>query len=298
MKMRLSLLAGLLTLLMGSLMAVTGQPPAPPRGDPDAPPPPRQPAPGQVPRGAPERGQPAAPHGEDVDEFFRDHDRDGDGALTPEELPPSLRQRFKNVDTNRDGKISRRELQQGLMHMAPQSRPSDVIFAVVEMSDSDPRNGQEVQRMYDILRRLDRNQDGKIDQAELRSARQQIIKDRIDFLFNDLDANKDGRISKAEARGQLRQDFNRLDANGDGYLDRQEIQRASTAPPPQQPRGGEQPGRLPPRGGDPEAAPPPGAERVPTPPRGRVQPEDDVPPPPASPRRIPRRTPDLPPPPQ
>ena len=97
------------------------------------------------------------------------------------------------------------------------------------MSDCDDTCHGEVQRSYDILRRLDKNKNGKIDPDELKAARERIVKDRVDYLFKELDKNKDGKISRDEAEGMLRQDFDEIDRNKDGFIDREELTRAATA---------------------------------------------------------------------
>jgi Ca2+-binding EF-hand superfamily protein len=290
MRIPFSTLAALLGLLLGSEQGVFGQVSAPPGGLPPQPGAAR-PQPGQPGQAARGEAPPGAPGAADVDELLKDYDINQDGYLTRQELPPSLRQRFDQIDTDKDGKISRRELERGLMHLHPQHRPSDFIFALVELSTVDPHNQGEVQRIYDVLRKLDRNRDGKIDAEELKVGQQQIVQDRIKFLFDELDADKDGRISKTEARGQLRQDFNQLDANRDGFIDRDELRRAAAVRPPadSQPQPGAE--RVPPpadrgtaprTGAQPLPEPPPAPATVPgCPPLRRVPPSAPVPPPPA-----------------
>jgi len=185
----------------------------------------------------------------DIDRFFKDFDKNGDGFLQPEELPPELRPAFERIDTNRDGKISREELARGIGHLQPRRRASDMVYMLIETSDSDEDSRNEVQRAYEILLSLDKNRDGKIDAQELKAGRERILKSRIDSLFKQLDTNNDGRISREEAKGQIRQDFNEIDRNRDGFIDRDELMRAATArpPAPSAPREGERRPAPPPR---------------------------------------------------
>jgi uncharacterized protein (TIGR03000 family) len=176
--------------------------------------------PGAIPPGKPLRF--------DLDRFFKDYDKNKDGHLTRDELPPELRPAFDRLDTDKNGKISREELERGIVHLQPARRPSDLIHVLIEMSDCDDVCHGEVQRAYDILRKLDKNKDGKIDPDELKAAREQIIKDRVDYLFKELDKNKDGKISRDEAQGMLRQNFDEIDRNKDGFIDREELTRAAT----------------------------------------------------------------------
>jgi Ca2+-binding EF-hand superfamily protein len=174
-------------------------------------------------------------HGPDVDRFLKEHDRDGNGYLSREELPERLRHYFDKIDVNKDGKLSREELLRGWALLQPKRRPSDVVYVLVEMSDCDDTCAIELQHLYDVLRRLDRNKDGKIDPSELKAARQQIVKDRVNRLLERLDTNKDGKISRAEARAQILAHFDDLDTNKDGYIDRAELEKAASEKPTKRP---------------------------------------------------------------
>jgi peroxiredoxin len=52
-----------------------------------------------------------------------------------------------------------------------------------------------------------------------------------DELLNRMDKDNDGKISEAEAEGPLKNDFKRLDKNSDGFLTKDEL--AHAGPPPQ-----------------------------------------------------------------
>jgi len=164
----------------------------------------------------------------DVEGFLKDYDRNKDGHLTRDELPAELRPAFDRLDANKDGKVTREELERGMAYLHPPRRPSDFVYVLIEMSDCDEDCAGEVQRAYDVLRRLDKNNNGKIDPHELKAAREQIVKDRVDYLFKQLDTDKDGKISREEARGMVRQNFDEIDANKDGFLDRAEMLKAAT----------------------------------------------------------------------
>jgi Ca2+-binding EF-hand superfamily protein len=186
----------------------------------------------------------------DLDGFLRDRDKNGDGFLQRDELPPAYRAAFERLDTNKDGKISREELAQGVAHLRPRRRPSDLIYMLVEMSDFNEEGPREVQRAYDILRKLDQNKDGKIDADELKAGREHIANNRVDFLFKQLDANKDGRISREEAKGHIHANFAEIDVNGDGFIDRAELLKAAMENPTREPTGGERRTTPPPQPGE------------------------------------------------
>jgi Ca2+-binding EF-hand superfamily protein len=109
----------------------------------------------------------------------------------------------------------------------PGRRLSDAMKTLIEMTDSDEVYAQEVQRIYDMLRKLDTAKNGKIDPAALKAERDRILEERIDDLIKRLDANKDGKISKDEAKGLVKEHFDKLDLNKDGFLDRDELLKAA-----------------------------------------------------------------------
>ncbi|HWG47471.1 MAG TPA: EF-hand domain-containing protein [Gemmataceae bacterium] len=207
MRLKLLTVSGLTVLLLGGLLL------AQPKDKP------------ATPKDRPATPKPATPS--HVDEMFDDHDKNKDGFLTRDELPPGLRARFDRIDADKDGKLSRAEVDRGLLHLLPQRRSSDLIYAILEMSAHDAGCCGELQRAYDLLRRADKNKDGKLDADELKAAREQVVKDRIAFLIKELDADGDGRISKAEARGPVRANFTVIDTNKDGFINRDELLRAA-----------------------------------------------------------------------
>jgi Ca2+-binding EF-hand superfamily protein len=112
-----------------------------------------------------------------------------------------------------------------------QRRPSDLVYLLIEMSDCDEGCQGELQHIYDVLRTLDKNKDGKLDPNELAAMRHQLIEQRADHLIKRLDTNNDGKISRAEAKGQIKADFDRIDLNKDGFIDRGELVRAISEKP-------------------------------------------------------------------
>jgi len=164
----------------------------------------------------------------DVDEFMQDYDSNKDGFLSKDELPERWRHAFEKLDVDKDGKLSKAELEKGFHHLQARRRPSDFVFVLVEMSDCDECSADELQVVYDFLRKLDKNNNGKIEADELKAGRADLVKKRIDGIFTELDANKDGKISKDEARGYIRRHFKDLDANNDGFISRDELEKGAT----------------------------------------------------------------------
>jgi Ca2+-binding EF-hand superfamily protein len=105
----------------------------------------------------------------------------------------------------------------------PAQRLSDAVKTLIEMTDCEAGCVDEIQRIYDMLRKLDTGKNGKIDPAALKAERDRIVFERVNRVFDRLDVNKDGKISKDEARGLLKEHFNQVDRNGDGFISREEL---------------------------------------------------------------------------
>jgi Ca2+-binding EF-hand superfamily protein len=106
-------------------------------------------------------------------------------------------------------------------------RLSDAVKILIEMTDCEDGRVDEVQRIYDMLRKMDTAKNGKIDAAALKTERERILEERVDDLIKRLDTNKDGKISKDEAKGLLKEHFDKIDMNKDGFLDRDELLKAA-----------------------------------------------------------------------
>jgi len=176
----------------------------------------------------------------DVEEFIKEYDANKDGLLSKDELPERFRHTFDKLDINSDGKLSRDELQKGVVHMQSRRRPSDFVFILVEMSDCDECCAEELQIVYEYIRKLDTNHDGKVDADELKTGREQLISRRVDAIFKDLDKNKDGKISREEARGQVKRHFDELDSDNDGHVSRDELTHAAREKPGSLKKGGKE----------------------------------------------------------
>jgi Ca2+-binding EF-hand superfamily protein len=103
---------------------------------------------------------------------------------------PNPEERWKKLDRDNDGRISRSEWQRD-------------------------------ERVFD---RIDADKDGFLTKEELRSAAAEFHGRRRGGL-REMDADADGNISRSEWKGKG-ETFNRLDANKDGLLSRDELREA------------------------------------------------------------------------
>jgi Ca2+-binding EF-hand superfamily protein len=106
-------------------------------------------------------------------------------------------------------------------------RLSDAVKTLIEMTDSEKDCVLEVQRIYDMLRKLDTGKDGKIDPAALKAEREHLMGERVKKVFDRMDTNRDGRISKDEAKGLIKEHFGQIDRNGDGVITYEELLQAA-----------------------------------------------------------------------
>jgi Ca2+-binding EF-hand superfamily protein len=123
------------------------------------------------------------------DAFIKQFDKNKDGMITKDELPPYLHRAFERFDSNGDGKLDRPEV-------------------------------------VDLVEGL-RNFFGLQPKAQPKGQPKGPASEQVEALVNKLlalqDTNKDGKISRAEARGQLANNFDQFDTNKDGFLDRMEL---------------------------------------------------------------------------
>ena len=59
-------------------------------------------------------GNPGGPNPEMMARMFENRDQDKDGKLSGDEIPPQMRERLTNIDTNGDGAIDKSEMEQSM----------------------------------------------------------------------------------------------------------------------------------------------------------------------------------------
>lgn len=163
---------------------------------------------------------------------FEAMDKDRDGAISQKEWIGSARS-FQVHDWNGDGVLSGQEVVIGAQRNAnweqadhtPNRYERFVSWTQAGFNNLDHNRDRKIARNewhYDVetFRRVDRNRDGALDQAEF-LGQDDWDDDRGDN-FDDLDMNNNGRVERSEWHGGAAA-FTALDRNKDGVLSRFEV---------------------------------------------------------------------------
>lgn len=161
-----------------------------------------------------------------LEDFIKDHDQNGDGAIQRDELTPRLREDFASLDRNEDGKLDKDELARHGRRMMERDRQGHTVYIWIWRARQDRLTRQDLQDAYSLLRQVDGDNDGKISDDELQSGREKARKHWIDAQLKHLDEDGDAQLSKKEVRGYLRRGFERIDKNSDGKITREELTEA------------------------------------------------------------------------
>ena len=114
-----------------------------------------------------------------------ENDRNGDGQLSPDEVPPQLGRMLADADTNNDRVVDRTELEQAVLNMQNRSR--------------DGGRGSQGDSAEEIYRRLmagDANGDGLLSPKE--------VPPRMMRMLRGADLNDDGFLNNNEVRQAVR----------------------------------------------------------------------------------------------
>jgi Ca2+-binding EF-hand superfamily protein len=128
-------------------------------------------------------------------------DTNGDGQWDRDEFS-RLVKLFDKLDSDHDGRVNSREL------FGDRSTPNNGDRPASRQSRS--RNSRES------------------DAPRPNTPTRQRSTASTPFLIRRLDRDQDGKISKDEAQGRLRENFEKLDTDGNGFLNPSEIQKAAS----------------------------------------------------------------------
>jgi len=171
---------------------------------------------------------PAAAQGRGPQMRFQALDRNKDGVITREEWNGNDRS-FRNHDWNGDGRLSGDEVRVGATRRSgwDDRNVEDSIwrdddwtpahFRALDHNRDSRLSRAEWHASTELFSRIDRNRDNFVSLSEFTSDQDDDREDR----FGDLDVNNDGRLSRAEWHGAAGV-FDALDANRDGVLTRAE----------------------------------------------------------------------------
>ena len=130
--------------------------------------------------------------------------------LSRGELLNQLGARFRAIDVNKDGLVTKEELDAADKTMVQRVQAG------------------RAKKRAELFDRLDTNKDGQLSRAEFDAAdKLRVVAEDSAATITKLDTNKDGKLSAAELQAPALADFNRLDTNKDGILSGNERQRGA-----------------------------------------------------------------------
>jgi len=151
-------------------------------------------------------------------------DTDGDGKISADEWK-GREEQFKRLDADGDGFIGKAEMKKMAGGRRPQRTPRLAPIFILADADKDGKlSREELQAVVGKLMKSDANGDGFVDAVEFQKATAEAA---VQAFFKMQDKNGDGEIGKDEWRGKKEQ-FDKMDADGSGGISIEEFKKART----------------------------------------------------------------------
>lgn len=141
---------------------------------------------------------------------FKQFDKDGDGKLTIDEIPPAGKERFQELLD----RVNQKEIS------------IDMIARYMGGERPAPATDK---KKSDAMKVSDKSGSMKLDQPEIMSSDAKKPDPRaqgLQTLIRQLDKNRDGRLSKEELPPRMKEFADRMDADGDGIIEAKELAAA------------------------------------------------------------------------
>ena len=166
--------------------------------------------------------------------FITKFDSNNDTVVTKAEYDASMEQRYKAIDTDRNGEISKEEFKNSAQSMRHDRKKTTKDK---KKSNFDSNNDGLVskkeylaakqKRAEKKFAKLDKDGDGLLTKSELSAKKYRSGSKKSRDYFPKIDTNNDGIISREESKASSARLFKHLDTNNDLVITQDEIQALS-----------------------------------------------------------------------
>lgn len=164
---------------------------------------------------------------------FEKYDTDNDNKLSSEEFAkahPRLADKFGTIDENKDGFVTRDEMQAFRAELRAKGGAKPRRFDDADADKNGKLSKEEFVAAYPRLaeefEKIDADKDGSLSREEMRDYRKQKGEARLNERFASADSDNDKKLSKeefAKAFPKLEDKFDSLDTDKDGFVTKEEM---------------------------------------------------------------------------